>query len=319
MTVKKDSNHIAYPSQLAMFLGLAGGGLIISALASVLIWLMMEGAAMPHTANDILQPKYYSVNMVIQVVSTFFIFFLPTYFFALICYRHPQKFIGFTTTINYKQVLLVILILIMTFPLAAGLGELNKIFPIPKDLAVRFRAMENAREAQEAAMIHIDSLSKYLISLLVIALLPALFEETFFRGGMQNFLTRWFNSPLISILVTSLIFSLIHLSYYGFLVRFGLGIILGYVFYLSGSLWLSALFHFFFNGIQVTALYIMTLYKSLPAKDFETHFPIWLALPAVLILFYLFHMYENISIQQKLLNPETATVEDELYDWTQRS
>jgi len=44
--------------------------------------------------------------------------------------------------------------------------------------------------------------------------------------------------------VTSIIFSIIHLSFYGFLVRFALGIVLGFIFYYSGSLWLSILFHF---------------------------------------------------------------------------
>ena len=34
-----------------------------------------------------------------------------------------------------------------------------------------------------------------------------------------------------------------------------LGIILGLIYYYSESIWLNVLFHFLFNGIQVTVLY----------------------------------------------------------------
>ena len=72
-----NSKNIKYPSQFAIFLGLTIGGLIIGSLASFAIWTMMTGEPFPLKAEDILQPKYYQVNMVLQAVSTFFIFFVP--------------------------------------------------------------------------------------------------------------------------------------------------------------------------------------------------------------------------------------------------
>src|SRR5205085_7435623 len=136
-------------------------------------------------------------------------------------------------------------------------------------------------EAQEAAFIQINSLPRYILSLFIIALLPAIFEETFFRGGLQNFLTRWFKSPWVAILLTSIIFSIIHLSYYGFFVRFALGVILGFIFYYSGSLWLSILFHLLFNGLQVTALYAFSQSGSAKViKDPEQNFPLWMGIIA---------------------------------------
>ena len=177
-------------------------------------------------------------------------------------------------------------------------------------------AMETAREAQEAALIQINSLPRYIISLFIIALLPGIFEETFFRGGMQNFLTRWFKSPWVAIILTSIIFSLIHLSYYGFLVRFGLGVILGLLYYYSGSLWLSILFHFLFNGVQVTALYIMNLSGGVKqAKDLEKGFPAWLGIIALVLLLYLFQQYKRASAlqQAKYVNEPP---ERDFPDWT---
>ncbi|MEP6597351.1 MAG: CPBP family intramembrane glutamic endopeptidase [Ginsengibacter sp.] len=298
--IEKNLGNRSYSSQLAIFIGLTGGGVIISVILAGIIWLMMVGGTFPSKVDDMLQPKYFNVNMVLQGVSTFFIFFFPAFLFAAICYRRPSKFLGFNLHINYKQFILIIGILVLTFPLAGALGELNKSLPIPQSWALKFKAMETAREAQEAALIQINSLPRYLLSLLMIALLPALFEETFFRGGMQNFLTRWFKGPWPAIILTSIIFSLIHLSYYGFIVRFILGIILGLIFYYSGSLWLSILFHFLFNGAQVTALYVMNLSGGVKeVKDMDKGFPAWVGIIALVLLIYLFKRYKQVSEIEK--------------------
>ena len=42
-----------------------------------------------------------------------------------------------------------------------------------------------------------DNFSDYLIAMIMVAFLPALFEETLFRGGLQNLLSRWFKKPIL--------------------------------------------------------------------------------------------------------------------------
>lgn len=315
MGLDNNSKNVRYPSQLAIFFGLTAAGLVIGSLASFAIWTMMTGQPFPLKAEDMLQPKYYKVNMVLQAVSTFLIFFVPIHFFAAICYRKPFTYLGFNFRFNFKQVLLLIGILILTFPLSGALATLNKIIPIAPSLAAKFKAMELAREAQEAALININSFSRYIISLLVIGLLPAVFEETFFRGGMQNLLSRWFKGPWIAILITGFIFSLIHLSFYGFLVRFALGVVLGFIFYYSGSLWLSILFHFLFNGIQVTVMYVMTL-KGVQNKNIEESFPLWAGAAALALLVYLFALYRKTSAIKQSQYVEEITLDDEFHNWT---
>lgn len=312
-----NSRNISYPSQLAIFLGLTGGGLVIGAMATFAIWAMMTGQPFPMKAEDMLQPKYYSVNMVLQAVSTFFIFFVPIHFFAAICYRKPFNYLGFNFRFNTKQALLLIAILVVTFPLSGAFATLNKIIPISHSLTAKFKAMELERDAQEAALININSFSRYMISLVVIGLLPAVFEETFFRGGLQNLLTRWFKGPWVAIIFTAIIFSLIHLSYYGFLVRFALGIILGFIYYYSGSLWLSILFHFLFNGIQVTVLYVMTLNGTQNQnKNIEESFPLWAGAVALAVLLYLFKIYKRTSDAKQSQYVEDITLDDDFHNWT---
>ena len=316
MTVDKNSRNFSFPAQISIFLGLIGGGLILGAIISAGIWLVMTGRPLLAMASDMLNPKYYNAIMMMQAVSTLFMFFLPVYFFALICYRNPAKFMGFNSSVNYRQFLIVLGILILTFPLSGALAELNKIIPIPNNWEIKFKAMEAAREAQEAALININSFSKYIISLIVIGLLPGIFEEVCFRGGLQNILVKWLKSPWAAILITAVLFSLIHISYYGFLVRFALGVVLGLIFYYTGNLWLSILFHFLYNGLQVTALYFVNISGNKSTKDIEENFPIWAGLIALALIIYAFiKLKDNSMLQRQNLEETDIEEPNDFHNW----
>jgi membrane protease YdiL (CAAX protease family) len=315
MQADRNSKNISYAAQFGILLGLIGAGLIIGTLISAGAWVMMTGHSVFAMEKDMLNPAYYNATMTLQVISTFFLFFVPIYFFALICYRKPAKFIGFNMHMNIRQVALLLAILLLTFPLSGALAELNKIIPIPVSWATKFKVMEDSRTAQEAALININSFPKYIISLLVIGLLPGLFEEVAFRAGIQNLLTRWFKGPILAIIFTAIFFSLVHISYYGFLVRFALGIILGLVFYYSGNIWLSVLFHFLYNGIQVTALYFYTLAGTKNQKDIEENFPLWAGFVALLLIIYLFFQFRKISLIQKEKINDDDVPDDDFHNW----
>jgi membrane protease YdiL (CAAX protease family) len=314
--IDRNSRNFSFPSQLGILLALIGAGVVVGSLITVGLWIIMTGRPILGMAQDILNPKYYNAIMWMQAVSTLFMFFLPVYFFAIICYRNPSKFIGFNTRISSRQLLMVIAILILTFPLSGALAELNKTIPIPKAWEIKFKAMEASRAAQEATLININSFARYILSMFIIALLPGIFEEVCFRGGLQNILMRWLKGPWIAIILTAFIFSIIHISYYGFLVRFALGIILGLVFYYSGSLWLSIIFHFLYNGVQVTALYLLNKPGVKETKDIEENFPIWAGIIALVLIIYAFIKFREASLlkQQEYVLPEEDDPND-FHNW----
>ena len=314
--IDRNSRNISFPGQLGTLLGLIGAGLVVGTIISAGIWLAMTGRPLLSMESDISNPKYYNAIMWMQGVSTFFMFYLPVYFTAMICYRNPTKFIGFNTRVNWKQVLIVLALVALTFPLSAALAELNKIIPISKSWQTYFKAKEAERAVQEAALININSFSRYMLSMFIIALLPAIFEEVCFRGGIQNILIRWFKGPWAAIIITSIIFSAVHISYYGFLVRFALGIVLGLIFYYSGSLWLSILCHFLYNGIQVTAMYASTMSGSKNSAQVEDNFPIWAGAIALALIIYAFIKFREISLaeQQKYVFPELEDPND-FHNW----
>ena len=122
ITIDRNSKNISFPAQLGIFLGLIGAGLIIGSIIAAVAWLMMTGRPILAMANDMLKPQYYNAIMAIQAISTFFMFFLPVYFFALICYHKPAKYLGFSINISYKQIFLLLGILVLTFPLSGALA-----------------------------------------------------------------------------------------------------------------------------------------------------------------------------------------------------
>ena len=135
----------------------------------------------------------------------------------------------------------------------------------------------------------------------IMAFLPALCEETLFRGGLQNFLTRGTNNPWFSILVVSILFSLAHFSFYGFLSRVFLGIVLGALFHYSGKLWLCILAHFINNALAITLLYIYTQQgKPLQQAMKQDATSFWgiLAVPVVIGLFIVF---KNASARRRII------------------
>ncbi len=312
--IDRNSRNFSFPTQFGILLALIGAGVVVGSLITVGLWMIMTGRPVLQMAQDILNPKYYGAVMWMQAASTLFMFFLPVYFFAVICYRNPSRFIGFNTRISSRQLLIVLAILILTFPLSGSLAELNKVIPIPKAWEIKFKAMETSRSEQEAVLININSFGRYIISMFIIALLPGIFEEVCFRGGLQNILMRWFKGPWFAVILTAFVFSIIHISYYGFLVRFALGIILGLVFYYSGSLWLSIIFHFLYNGVQVTALYLNNQNMK-ETKNIEESFPIWAGIIALVLIIYAFIKFREASVlkQQEYVLPEDNP--NDFHDW----
>ena len=117
------------------------------------------------------------------------------------------------------------------------------------------KTLEETAAATTERLLNADNIGGLLLNLLIIALIPAVGEELTFRGVLQQGLTRKMN-PHVAILLSAAIFSFIHFQFYGFLPRMFLGILLGYMFYVSGSLWTSITMHFVNNGTAVVLYYL---------------------------------------------------------------
>ena len=139
-------------------------------------------------------------------------------------------------------------------PAVDALQQFTEMLPWSKSHLAKFERQKHDYYKQVAVIARMNDFWDYIISVIVIALLPAVLEEMLFRGGMQNLFSRWFKKPILAIIVTSIIFSAVHGSYLGFLSRFALGFVLGWMFYRTGNIWLNIIAHFFNNAVAITAI-----------------------------------------------------------------
>jgi len=278
---------------LAMF-GFLLMGMVVGSLASGGIWTLMTGRSLLTLPRDMLDPHFSHAVRIMQLVSTGFLFFLPALGAARLLHSRPFHFLGFVGKgYDWQMVGLVVLVMAACLPLVGALSELNRLIPVPASYGQVFQQWEDSYLQQMKAMARMNDFLDYLSCLLIMAFTPALFEESFFRGSMQNLLHRMTRKPWLSIVITSLLFSAIHFSYYGFIPRTVLGIILGLLFYYSGSLWMAILGHFLNNAVVVTYIYWLILQGRPIEEAIEDSQPIWLGLPAAAAIVGLFALYRR--------------------------
>lgn len=100
-------------------------------------------------------------------------------------------------------------------------------------------------------------------SFLLVAIFAPIFEEWLCRGMVLRGLLAHLK-PGWAIVVSALFFAIIHMNPWQALNAFIIGVIMGYVYYKTGNLWLTMLMHFVNNGTSV----ILSQIPSLQETDF---------------------------------------------------
>lgn len=100
-----------------------------------------------------------------------------------------------------------------------------------------------------------QSIPELLAGILVIGVFAGVGEELFFRGLIQPKMQGYLRSPHWGIWVTALIFSAIHVQFYGFLPRLFLGALFGYLYHYTGSLFYPILGHILNNALTLLLVY----------------------------------------------------------------
>ncbi len=311
------SNKFNYWGQLGVLLAFLGAGLIVGGMAS-LIPLLGKINLKDFTSgnsssfvNSLLKPENAEALRWMQFISTLFLFFLPPFFYAWVCHTKSIMHLGFDHSVKIKQAAIVILIMLASLPVVGALQDLTEMLPWSKSMVLKFKLAEDDYDKQVMIMARMNNLWDYIISVIVIALLPAVFEETLFRGGVQNLLSRWLKMPIVAIIITSIIFSAIHGSYLGFLSRAALGFVLGWIYYRTGNIWLNIIGHFFNNALAITGLYISSQPgKPIDISKADEHFPLWLGAVGVALVVFLFMLFEKNSAEDIDRPGEEVLIDD---------
>ena len=136
-------------------------------------------------------------------------------------------------------------------------------YPLIGVSATVFENVEWASQIDEGSidalmkMLQMDSIGDLIVNLIIIALLPAIGEELLFRGIIQKELVSRIKNHHVAIIIASIIFSGVHLQIQGFLPKFFIGMILGYAYYWTKSIWYPMILHFINNGMQTLILFLV--------------------------------------------------------------
>jgi len=165
-----------------------------------------------------------------------------------------KKFTGPVPIVVFGSipVVLAILLLVLTPAIAIVIEPLSTLIPMPDIVKEIFAMLED----------------KTIFTGIMIVVVGPLFEEILFRGMiLDGFLKRY--SPWKSILWSSLIFGLFHLNPWQFIPAFILGVLMGYVYWKTRSLWLCVLIHFVNNGLSFLALFFLDEQNAVVANLFS--------------------------------------------------
>lgn len=274
-------------TQLAIFLGLFGAAFL---LYGILVFIVLQASGIPALNLNNLDwndAHVVSVFKWLQGLSSVVIFLLPAFFFSLITYTgRPFYFLGFKKADKPNMYLLAVAALLFSLPFVFWLGAMNQKVNLPTWMT----SMEADAMKQMQAFLKVNHPWDVWVNVFIIALLPAIGEELCFRAVLQRMMIRLTRNAIAGILITGFLFSVLHFQFEGFLPRFFLGILLGFLYWYSGSIWTSILAHFANNALQVLVVSYMPKYV-----DKDPSMPILVAVVSVVATIAILYFYKKES------------------------
>ena len=295
-------------AQLGILLVFLGLGFILAGGAQLIIGMKIipEGTPLQNMGDAILKammdPKNVAYSRLTQVLGTFLLLFVPAALFSMVVNGKNFFWLGFNRYINGYQLLLGFSLIFVANIMASPIETLTKhlLVHLPS-LNASAKNLEDLYNDQVLALSNLKSWPEFLMAIIIMAFFPALFEEVFFRGALQNLLVRWWKKPLMAIIFTSLVFSLIHMSVYLFFSRALLGFVLGLMYHKSRNIWVNVIAHFLNNSIAVAQLFWMSFNnKKTDVSQLDPKYDWWVALIALVILFLLFRSLKKYSASNVL-------------------
>ena len=247
--------------QLIIFGLLTLGLMIVSSLlgtsliARINHMTVMQLASM--TPSDFGRPENSGVIKGLLVVQFLGIFLLPPLVYAYLADPRPFAYVGLKAPQKNSFLLLGMIIMVAAYFTVEFLGILNEaiVHLLPKTTQAWIESGEADANNMLQSVLSVRSPVELLKTILLVCALPAIGEELFFRGILQKLFIQIFKSAWPGIIFTAFLFSAFHMQFMGLIPRMALGIILGCLYWYSGSLYTSMLGHFVYNAINVLLIY----------------------------------------------------------------
>lgn len=226
------------------------GTVLLSRISGMSLQDMSESSKWDYNSETLV-----TVIRGMQFIQFIALFIIPSFLCAWLYSTNSREYLGLRPPSRPVYFLAGIAVLLLALPLVNLLGEWNRGIPFPSGLAQWMKEQEEEAAKSIKALLSRHSIQDLAWNIISIAGLAAVGEELLFRGMVQRLLIKWFKSPWAGILVAAFLFSAMHVQFYGFLPRFVLGILLGAVYWYSGSLWTAILAHFVYDAFLIVLVY----------------------------------------------------------------
>ena len=243
--------------QLILILLLCLGSVALFSVIGALFTVAIYGFDVL-SMQDYTNPKVIDGLKLLQLFSAIGLFIIPPLLYGIIASKEPLKKLSLKVLGKPINYLLIVILMVVSTPFLSWVIELNASMSLPDFMAGVEQWMKQSEEqAAELtkAFLTFDGLGSLIYVLIIVAVVPAIGEELLFRGVLQKTFIQWTKNPHWGIWITAILFSALHMQFFGFFPRMLLGVLFGYVFYWSKSLWLPILGHFINNGSVVLLSY----------------------------------------------------------------
>ena len=200
------------------------------------------------------------------------LFIVPALIIARCKSKQPLRWMGMygcpesgikkqESRVKVPDVLLAVVVMLVAQPAINLIASLNEMLTLPTALGgmeAWMKGMEEANAATTRLLINTQAPGAVIANILIIGVLAALSEEILFRGAIQGLFATWgkkgapaYQMSHAAIWAAAILFSALHLQFYGFIPRMLMGAMFSYVFVWSGTLWLPVLMHAVNNTMVV--------------------------------------------------------------------
>jgi len=221
--------------------------------------------------SDYGNPEAVRILKYFQILQSFGLFIIPPVLAGFFFERNATGYLHLNKKPLPLTWILLLLLFVVMMPFVNAMINWNEAMKLPPALAgmeAWMRGMEDQAAKLTDAFLHVETFGGFVLNIFMIAILPAIGEEFLFRGVIQRLLGEWASNIHVGIILYALAFRAMHLQFYGFFPRFYLGLLFGYLFYWTGSLWVPVFAHFLNNAVAVVSDQLIA--TGAVAKDFDT-------------------------------------------------
>lgn len=282
--------------QLFTFLMLAAGFFILNFAVSSFFFSDINAVFLNKNAvvTDILLYK----SKIAQLFTSVMLFIIPAMLFAYYSSPKALDYVGLKKNLSPIILLAIFFLYLAIQPFVGWLGQLNE--------KINFGTLQKALLEKEEmynkilkTFLQMKTPQDLIINLCIMALLPAIGEELFFRGSLQKVLLRTSGKPWLAIFISTSVFALMHVTIFKLLPIFTLGLLLGTVYYFTKNLWYTIILHFLNNAIAVLAVYFSNKNDFLKKlADDNITVPIYMALISLAAVTFILIFIKNKSTNQ---------------------